>query len=70
MNRAQNYVDTELGGGKFGKSGNAASWVANSYLDGLKQVPSGQFTQKIVDAFFKKMGWNMEVNVRRDLVIV
>ncbi|KKK91113.1 hypothetical protein LCGC14_2716220, partial [marine sediment metagenome] len=27
-----------------------------------------KFTQQVVDAFFKKMGWKMELNVRRDLV--
>ncbi|KKL62733.1 hypothetical protein LCGC14_2182250, partial [marine sediment metagenome] len=68
-NGAKRYVDTELGG-QFGREGSVASWVAKSYLSDLRGVPGAatKFTQQVVDAFFKKMGWKMELNVRRDLV--
>ncbi|KKL44399.1 hypothetical protein LCGC14_2366070, partial [marine sediment metagenome] len=68
-NDAKRYIDKELGG-QFGKEGSLASWVAKSYLSDLRGVPGAatKFTQQVFDAFFKKMGWNIELNVRRDLV--
>ncbi|KKK78302.1 hypothetical protein LCGC14_2844930, partial [marine sediment metagenome] len=68
-NDAKSYVDTELGG-QFGREGSVASWIAKSYLTDLRGIPGAatKFTQQVVDAFFKKMGWKMELNVRRDLV--
>ena len=68
-NDAKKYVDTELGG-QFGREGSVASWVARSYLSDLRGVPgaSTKFTQQVVDAFFKKMGWKMQLNIRQDLV--
>ncbi|KKL69901.1 hypothetical protein LCGC14_2110270, partial [marine sediment metagenome] len=68
-NDAKKYVDTELGG-QFGREGSVASWVAKSYLSDIRGIPGAatKFTQQAVDAFFKKMGWKMELNIRRDLV--
>ena len=68
-NNAKRYVDKELGG-QFGREGSVASWVARSYLSDIRGIPGAatKFTQQAVDAFFKKMGWKMELNIRRDLV--
>lgn len=68
-NSARRYIDTELGG-QFGRDGSLASWVAKSYLTDLRGIPSAstKFTQRAVDSFFKKMGWKMELNIRKDLV--
>ncbi|KKK95926.1 hypothetical protein LCGC14_2667910, partial [marine sediment metagenome] len=68
-NVAKRYVDTELGG-QFGREGSVASWVARSYLSDIRGIPGAatKFTQQIFNAFFDKMGWKMELNVRRDLV--
>lgn len=68
-NDAKRYVDKELGG-QFGREGSVASWVAKSYLSDIRGIPDAatKFTQQVVDAFFKKMGWKIELNVRRDIV--
>ncbi|KKK74850.1 hypothetical protein LCGC14_2879630, partial [marine sediment metagenome] len=68
-NSAKKYVDTELGG-QFGREGSVASWVAKSYLSDLRGIPGAatKFTQQVVNAFFKKMDWKMELNIRQDLV--
>lgn len=68
-NSAKRYVDTELGG-QFGRDGSVASWVAKSYLSDIRGTPgaSTQFTQKLVDTFFKKVGIDLKLNIRQDLV--
>ncbi|KKK90620.1 hypothetical protein LCGC14_2721170, partial [marine sediment metagenome] len=68
-NGAKRYIDTELGG-QFGREGSVASWVAKSYLTDIRGIPGAatKFTQQVVNAFFDKMGWKMELNVRRDIV--
>ncbi|KKL50210.1 hypothetical protein LCGC14_2307780, partial [marine sediment metagenome] len=63
VNKAQRYIDTELRGKDA-----LATVVASSYLNEIKGIPKGQFTQKIVDAVFKKMGLKIELNIRRDIV--
>ncbi|KKK49959.1 hypothetical protein LCGC14_3129810, partial [marine sediment metagenome] len=70
-NEAKRYVDTELGG-QFGREGSVASWVAKSYLSDIRGIPGAatKFTQQVVEAFFNKMGWKIDFNVRRDAVNV
>ncbi|KKL99078.1 hypothetical protein LCGC14_1818030, partial [marine sediment metagenome] len=68
-NSASRYVDKELGG-KFGKDGTTASLIARSYLTEIRGIPaaSTKYTRMITEAFFKKMGWEMDPNILRTLV--